>query len=586
LVAGGPVIAELLEDAPEAQVLATSREPLRVYGERELPVGPLTLADPGAGTTAAAVAGSEAVRLFVTRARDRKPDFALTDQNAAAVAEICARLDGLPLAIELAAARVHLLPPAALLARLERRLALLVDGPRDLPARQQTLRGALDWSHDLLDPTEQRLFRRLAVFDGGWTIEAAERVIGDGDWIVGPAEVLEGLASLASKSLLAVDERDNQPRFRMLGTVREYARERLVEAGEEPAVGWRHAEHFAALAEEAEPQLRGSRQADWLRRLLLEHENLIAAMRWALESGQVEPGLRIAGALRWFWDGRGGAGIARPLIVALLARPEAAAPTAPRAAALNTLGILAADAGEYGQAESFFEQSLAIWRRLDDRPQIGYLTNNLGALAQRRADYATARRLLEESLAIKRVAADRRSVAGTLQNIGIVETLQGDYPAARRALEESLAELRATDDRWGIANALLYLAWVDLELGELARARAQLGESLRIWLDLGHTPGTALALGGCAAAAVVAGQPELALRLGGAAAALCAASEQPLPAASQEQLDRWLARARAQVDPAAAAAAWAAGLATSPADAIELAGTSPAAAGSDAQRSC
>jgi len=329
VLAAASRVAELLAAGPQLKVLVTSRAVLRVYGEHEFPVPPLTLPDPQRLPPPERLTQYEAVRLFIERALAVKPDFAVTNDNAPAVAEICRRLDGLPLALELAAARIRLLPPQAMLARLERRLPLLTGGARDLPARQQTLRNAIAWGYDLLGPGEQTLFRRLAVFVGGCTLEAAEAVGG------GAVEVLDGIESLVGKSLLRQEEGvGGEPWFAMLETIREFALERLEESGEAEAIRRQHAAHYLELAEQAESALKGSQQMAWLEQLEREHDNLRAALRRSVERGEAEYGLRLGGALGRFWWMHGYLIEGRAWLTALLALPGASSSTAARALAL------------------------------------------------------------------------------------------------------------------------------------------------------------------------------------------------------------------------------------------------------------
>jgi predicted ATPase/class 3 adenylate cyclase len=358
-----PLLEGLLGSAPRLKALATSRAALRLYGEHEFPVPPLELPDTRRLPEIEALAQYEAVRLFIERARAIKPDFAVTNENAPAIAEICARLDGLPLAIELAAARTRLLPPQAMLKRLDSRLKLLTGGARNLPERQRTLRGAIEWSHGLLAPEEQTLFARLAVFAGGRTLEAIEAVCDPG----GELDVFDGVESLLEKSLLRQEEGpDGEPRFVMLETIHEFARERLEEGGEAEEVKRAHAEFFLALAEETEPELRGPRQFSWFERLETEHDNLRAALSWSLETGNAELRLRIGGALRWFWNVRGYAGEGWRWVAAGLSGGEAA-PAAVRAEALLGLGDLAQRQGDYERATEDLEASLALCREAGDR---------------------------------------------------------------------------------------------------------------------------------------------------------------------------------------------------------------------------
>src|SRR5215213_10113162 len=344
-----PLLAELLSSAPNLKILITSRTPLRLYGEHEFPVPPLSLPDPSSLATLESLTQYGAVRLFVERAKAVKPDFSLTQANAPAVAEICARLDGLPLAIELAAARIKLLPPQAMLSRLGNRLKLLTGGARNLPQRQRTLRGAIEWSYELLDEGEKVLFGRLSVFSGGNTLEAVEAVCdAEGDF---PMDVFEGVSSLLDNSLLQQKEGfDGEPRFAMLETIREYASERLEDSSDAEAARHAHAEYFLALAEEAEPMLWGAEDAAWLDRLEHEHDNMRAALSWSIEHEEAELALRLGGALRWYWYMEGYYGEGRRWLEAALGKDWGVAAEA-RARALEGVGWLANVQGDLDRAE-------------------------------------------------------------------------------------------------------------------------------------------------------------------------------------------------------------------------------------------
>ncbi len=416
VAAAASQITEVLTAAPGVMALATSRTRLNVRGERVAPVPPLGVPDPAASLRVDDLPRFDAVRLFVERARDTRPDFALTERNAAPVAAICARLDGLPLAIELAAARIRHLPPAALLRRLDGSLALLTDGPRDLPGRQQSLHETITWSYALLEEDGQTLFRRLSIFVGGCTPAAAAAVCRavdgappDGDRREGlppDGDLLAGLVRLADQSMLAVTEQaDGEPRFALLETMRVYALEQREAAGEDDALRRAHAAWRLALAEEAEPALTGADQDMWLERLEREHDNLRAALRWLRESDDGEAGLRLAAALWRFWHVRGHIGEGRAWLEELLARgplAAAAAAAAGRAAALNAAGRLAHAQGEYDRASTLLTESLALRRAAGDREGAAQALSDLGMMACDANDYARATALLDESLALRR----------------------------------------------------------------------------------------------------------------------------------------------------------------------------------------
>jgi predicted ATPase/class 3 adenylate cyclase/DNA-binding NarL/FixJ family response regulator len=566
------VVAELLEVAPRLKVLITSRMRLHLYGEHEYVVPSLTLPDPRHVPSLERLTHYEAVRLFIERAQAAKADFVVTNENAPAVAEICMRLDGLPLAIELAAARVKLLSPAMLLVRLTNRLALLTGGARNLPARQQTLRRTIDWSHDLLDRHEQVLFARLGVFVGGCTVEAASAVCNAAGDL--PLDIFDGLASLADKSLLRQGARnDDELRFVMLETIREYAREQLVARGEDAVLQQHHAAYYLALAEAAVPELQGAQQATWLARLDAEHDNLRAALAWLLEQQAVERSLRLAGALVPFWHIRGHLSEGRRWLEAALAlagsgagtRMAKAAPqpgTGHRAALARVLhgaGLLAHMQGDYLAARALYEESLALRRELGDRYGIASALNNLGIVAHYQGDYATARALHEESLALVREVGDTSGIAASLSNLGNIAFEQGDYVTARALREEGLTLMREVGDTSGIAADLGSLAEITLEQGDYVTARALYEESLTLLRGLGNTWGIAASLEGFAAVSSVQGHAEQALRLAAAAAALRQAISAPLSPAEQAQLERWLVLARQALSETTRTAAWEAG---------------------------
>ena len=411
LLASARLVGDLLDACPRVSVLVTSRTVLRLAREHVFEVPPLAMPDPNQAADLKAVRKYESIRLFCERAQAVQADFVLTTKNVGAVANICRRLDGLPLAIELAAARVRLFTPRALLGRLSHGLDLLTGGARDVPVRHQTLRGAIAWSYELLAPAEQRLFERLAVFAGGCTLQAAEAVANvDGQLEI---TVLDGLASLIDQSLVRrLDGEFEEARFGLSESIREYAADRLVTSGDYPAMQRWHATHFLALAEDADAA-QGTQQARWLELLELEHDNFRAALDWCTEHGQAEHGLRLAGALWRFWQVRGHMGEGRKRLTDVLGLGEAgggsATWTAVRATALNAAGSLAGRQGDYGAARTLHEQSLAIRRELGDWQGIAFSLNNLGNIAMDEGDYASARSLHQESLAIRELGTGMES---------------------------------------------------------------------------------------------------------------------------------------------------------------------------------
>jgi predicted ATPase len=573
VVAAAPLVAELLAACPGLKVLVTSLAPLHLRGEHEFPVPPLALPDLRRLPPVETLSQYAAVALFIQRVLAVRPDFAVTNENAPAVAEICHRLDGLPLAIELAAARVRLLPPQAMLAHLDRRLPLLTGGARDLPARQQTLRRAIDWSYDLLAEAEQALFRRLAAFVGGCTLEAVEAVCnGAGDLQV---DALEGVASLVDKSLLQQEAQpDGGPRFRMLETIREYGLERLEASGEAEGTRGRHAAFFRALAEQAEPELLGPQQAAWLARLEPEYDNLRAALAWSAERGEAETGLCLGGALWRFWAVRGHLGEGRERLAGLLAL--APMRTAARAKALNAVGYLALWQGDYAAAQALHEEGLAIGRELGDRQGIAWSLNNLGLVARLRGDYATARTLCAEALVTYRALGDRTREAFVLNHLGRVAYYQGDHAQARALHEQSLARRREMGDLWGVAHSLSDLADVALAQGDHTAARGLLEEGLALFQELGDRQTSVHCLEGFAALAAAQSQPERAVRLLGAVTAERELIGGPGSPGRRTSLGRLLDTARQSVGAEAYAAAWSDGRAMPLEQAIAYALEAPA----------
>jgi predicted ATPase/class 3 adenylate cyclase len=486
LVAASAQAAEaLLRGCPRLRLLASSREALGIGGETSFPVPPLSLPDAQHLPSIDSLTQYEAVRLFLDRAMAVLPAFAATNQNAPALAQVCHRLDGIPLAIELAAARVKVLSVEQIAVRLDDRFRLLTGGSRTAQRRQQTLRAAIDWSYDLLSEPERTLLRRLAVFAGGWTLEAAETVCAD-EGLAGD-EVLDLLAQLVDKSLVMVGE---EVRYRLLETIRQYAQEKLVEAGEAEEVRGRHLEVFAKLAEQVEPDL-----AVRLMRLETEHDNLRAALEWC-RSGQesAEMGQRLGAALGPFWYARGYWHEGRAQLEAVLAREAAAGRTAARATALLWAGNLARLQGDDAAARVLYEESLAINRELGNRRGIAGSLWGLGIRALYQGELATARALYEESLAIYRELGNKEDITGALNGLGEVFWRQGAYEAARVLFEESLEITRTLGNAGDIAWAHFWLGNVAMSLGDTAAARAHLEENLALQKKLGEKQGIGWAL--------------------------------------------------------------------------------------------
>ncbi len=554
-------IGALLEACPDLKALATSRAAVRVSWEHQLPVHPLPTPDPQRLPAAAQLADYPAVELFIDRARAVRPGFALDEHNAPAVAEICRRLDGLPLAIELAAARINVLSPQAMLDRLDRQLDLLTVGPADLPERHRTLRGALAWSYDLLRPNEQAVLRRLGVFVDGVALDAAEAVCAASP-PDGPPP-LDALASLVNSGLLRDEpEPGGRPRFYLLHTIGAFALERLRTQGEEADARGRHAAYFLSLAGEAEAHLTGATQGDWLDRLEHDHANLRVALQHTLDHGDVEPALQAAAALARFWERRGYAGEGRGWLDAILARaPSALAPQV--AKALNASGNLARIEGDYPTARARYESALALARELKDARRVAVTLNNLGAATKEQGDYATARGYYEESLVLKRELGDRWSIALTLNNLGVVSNARGEHARARALLGESLTLFRDLQDRWGIALATNNLGTTAGHQGHLERAAALHADSLAIRRELKDRWGVAESLEGLARVAAAQAQLERSARLYGAAASLRELVHSPLPPDEQTAHEQAIAGLQARMGERRLAETWSAGAAMS-----------------------
>ena len=511
LPACAQLVDALLRQCPLVTLVVTSRERLGVPGEMTYRVPSLSVPDVTDEATPQGLMDYESVRLFAERVRLHRPHFTLTDQNTRAIANICRRLEGIALAIELAAARVRSMSVSDVDRRLDQRFALLTGGSRTLPARQQTLRAAIDWSFDLLDDTEKTLFCAISVFAGGFTLEAAERVCA-GEAI--PAhDVLDLLTSLTDKSLVVVEDRDAGTRYRLLETVREYATERARGLFGRAPWSARHLAYFFALAEEAESKLKGIDQQAWLDRLETEHDNFRAALaRSTAVHGDGTTGLLLASAFARFWLVRGYLTEGRGWFSRLLAAAPGA-DSATRSKALNWAGIFAWKQGDYRAAQEFYEQSLTLRQELGDRKGIGAVLNNQGLLAYEQGDYRTARLLHQESLVIDRELGDRWGVGVSLIHLASLAMMQGDYAAARALNQESLAIFREFGDRGHVANALRSLGNLRSQEGEHEAARALYDESLTMCRELGDRSGIAGALQGLGVAAHQSGDDSAAREL-------------------------------------------------------------------------
>jgi predicted ATPase/DNA-binding SARP family transcriptional activator/Tfp pilus assembly protein PilF len=595
--------ARLLADCRGLQLLVTSREALGMAGETLWPVPPLALPPAAAETPPELVIRAEAVQLFVARAQAARPGFALTAANARGAAAICRGLDGLPLAIELAAARLHGMAVEEVAARLDDRFRLLRRGNRAALPRHQTLQAALDWGWDLLSEQERALLRRLAAFSGGWTLAASELVcagVRDG---IEADEVLTLLDGLVSKSFAHLEAgASGTARYGLLETVRQYAAMRLAEAGEGAAVRDRHLTWCVALAEASEPHLMGAGQAEWLGRLEAEHDNLRAALRWAQDSGEYALGLRLAGALWRFWHMHGHLSEGRRWLAAMLARPEGVL-AVDRARALNGAGVLAlhqgdpaqaaqhheaclvlrrtlgdagriADSltnlgnvavfvGELDRAAALYEQSLDLRRALGDRWGEAAALNNLARVVHQQGDHSRAAMLFEQSAAIYRALGDRAGTATALDNLGVVVGALGEYERAATLHLESLAMRRELHDPRSEAGSLTNLGDVALQQGAYARATTCYREGLSRYREVGDMAGIAASLEGLARAAGACGQWARTAWLLGAATSIRETIRAPLPSTEQRRFDGAEATARAALGAEQFEASWARGRASS-----------------------
>jgi predicted ATPase/transcriptional regulator with XRE-family HTH domain len=522
LTEAAPFVAELLEVAPRLKAVVTSRSLLHIYGEHEYPVPPLDLPDLGSLPSIEALAQTASVDLFVQRAQAANHTFRLTSDNAAHVAEICVRLDGLPLAIELAAARSKLFTPPTLLKQMESRLSVLTGGPKDRDPRQQTLRGAIAWSYDLLKPHEQAFFRRLSVFVGGWTIEAATAVAADsGSKAEGESsDPLDALSSLANKSLLRVEEMGDEIRFGMLETIREYALEQAQEAGETETLKRGHAEYYQALAEQLGPALRGHELAATLARLDREHDNVRAVLAWAVERGEGEIAQAVSGAIWRFWSIRGYISEGRSWIAKALAMPPRR--TANWARAANAAGNLAQTQVDYVEARALHEETRSVYTELGDKAGTARALNNLGVSAWQQGDYLAARSFFQECLDLQREVGSDWDVAAALTNLGLVLTDEGAvYGEALEYHQEALLLFRKVGDKKTAGAVQNNMGVLLHQQGRYKEARAVWEEYLELARGLRDKSATALVLSNLALVARDEGRYTDAHQLSAESIALC-----------------------------------------------------------------
>jgi non-specific serine/threonine protein kinase len=571
VIAAAPVLSEMLTASDGLKFLVTSRAALHLRGEREFPVAPLSLPDLERLPPLEQLGQYSSVALFVSRAQALKPDFVLNEANAQAVAEICFKLDGLPLAIELAAARIKLLPPAAMIKRMESRLKVLTGGARDLPERQQTMRGAIAWSYELLDNYEKTLFNRLSVFVGGCNLDDAEAVCNSAGSL--EIDLLDGVASLVDKSLLRQKEQEGaEGRFSMFETIREFGLEQLAQSGEAEATREGHLNFYLQLAEEAESELTGASQASWFQRLEKEHDNFRAALKYSKERGQLELGLRLAGALWRFWDVRGHVTEGRGVLDDLLnAAQSVDVPTTVRAKALNGAGVLAGNQGDFERQTAIVEESLKLYRELNDAPGIAQSINNLGSIAYSQGDYARAETLYTESLNLRREIGDSWGIANSLNNLGGAAFSQGDCARAISLHSESLNLRRKLGDKRGISMSLNNMGEVAQQQQDYTRAASLFAESLSIRKELGDRSFIVSSLHNLAEVACSRKSYERGARLFGAAEALRDVVGVPMPKDKLENFERYMQEARDALGRADLKASWTEGRVMSLDQAIEYA---------------
>ena len=556
VLASAELAAKLLRSASHLKILTSSRENLHMAGESVYAVPGLSVPGMDHGASLAARPQYEAMRLFVDRAVAAHPAFRMTDQNGTAIADICRRLDGIPLAIELAAARVRTLPAEEIATRLTDRFRLLVRGDRTAVPRQQTLQALIDWSYDLLTPPECALLRRLSVFAGGWTLEAAEAVTAGGE--IAERDVLDLLGRLVEKSLVAADPEAG--RYRLLETVRQYALDRLGRAGEEPRTRSRHLAFYLALAETARPQLVGSQQGAWLARLDRERENLLSAHAWCDDAPiGAESGLKLSSSMRRYWMIRGLLGLGHRVTVEALGRPGAQQRSPARGGALFDAGQLGVWMGRYAEAQTYLEESLAIARELGNRQMVARVLQPLGLASLGQGNLPAARAYSEEALALARELGNQRELAAALNALAQLHRAEGELDKAEPLYRNVLALARELGDRESIAIALLNLAMVSIARGFGDPIRAMMREVSSIVDEIGSEPLAQSVLEVCAGLAAFGAEWERAALFYGAVEAQSDRTGLHRDPADQAFLAPLIARANQALGPAAFAAAESAG---------------------------
>lgn len=556
--------SSVLSACSRLKILTTSREALQIPGEWLYSVPALDMPKEYSIVDVETISEFPALVLFAERARAARSDFALNAENIRAVASICSQLAGLPLAIELIAVRVKTLSIEQIAARLGDRFALLTSGSRIAPSRQQTLRATLDWSYELLTETERELFRQLSVFVGGFTLDALESVA----LLDSNQSILDALSRLVDKSLLLVEQQD-QPRYRFLEPIRQYARDKLNETRESNLIQDRHLNYYLRVAEEAEPYLFGAGQQDWKNRLELDHDNLRVALAWSLESNQVEAGLKMAGALAWFWHGKGHLSEGNLWLEKILASGSGNQGKE-RAKALRASSILSTGTGDYIRARAFAESSIELYRKIGDNRGAGLVLADLGASLHWGGREEEAIESLEESLRLLRATGERWEIAYALLWLGDTWFRMGDLERAATTWEESLRLTRELGDDYLMGWSLGGLADVARLRTDYKRATGMFKESLSLYLSSGNKFGPPFSLEALALVAVALGDAKRAARLWGAASAWREAIDEPLPPAYQRDYAASITQARTQLGEEVYASAWSEGHAMSPEQAIAL----------------
>lgn len=555
VLAAGPQIANLLEACPKVKIIVTSRASLRLRAERVLPVPPLATPPARKSAEYSHLSQYSAVQLFIQRAQANNPNFSVTNENAPAIAEICQRLEGLPLAIELASARIKMLSPEALLTRLDHRFEVLRGGTRDLPERQHTLYSAIDWSYNLLSEAERRLFQRLAVFVGGWILEAAEIVCSvPGEPTTDVFDIVERL--IEHNLIRPPEEVAGESRLQMWESIREFALERLRESGEIEEISHRHAQYYLALVNQAYPELITSRQTQWVLRLKVEHDNIRSVLMWS-QHADIDLGLNLCAAIWKFWVMHNNFGEGRMWLETFISlAPE---PTPVHGKVLHAAAVFAVYQADYQVAQVYMEKALAISEQQGNQREIAVGLNELGLIAMYQGNFPVARELLEKSMEIKRHLGEAWLIANSYANLGLISSYQNDYHSAYTLHQKSLDIYRALDETSGIAIANGNLGYVAFHLGRLAEARTLQSQSLLLFNEVGDIDGATECLERLAMVANATEDLSRAARLFGAASVSRIEAGTALPPYERAEYDRELQITRDSLDPDVFNNAWTAG---------------------------